>query len=233
MSIFDTATVIPAPKKATKAESRASFQVEGLSELAAINAMIGTLEGLKEQFEAQVKDGSLAIYTAEAMRYGKKPESFNLVDDKATGQYQLRKRSSASALADEEIALLEALSIPTEANVKVAERFVFNPELTQAQLEAISKAVTKEKALAGVSVVLKQAEVKTTIVSDGAIEAACKNIKTKDQLVAVLKVIGVSALKTMFDSQEMKDALKVLEGAGIKLVPDAAPAAKGKKAKAS
>jgi hypothetical protein len=231
LDIFAAAQSVKAPAKATKADARSSFQVEGLSELAAINAMLGTLEGLKETFEAQVKGNALGIYTTEAMRYNKKPDSFNLVDDSATGQYQLRKRSSVSALSEEEVALLSALGVPVEENVKVEEHYFFNPELLKNQkvMAKISAALTKIPELKDEQIVMRQEAQSKTVVADGSIETACKTIKDKDQLSAVLKVIGVSALKTMFDSPEMKDALAVLEASGIKLVPDAAP--KAKKAK--
>ena len=232
MNIFAAAPTVKATKKATKSESRAQFAVDGLSELAAINAMLGTLEGLKATFEEQVKSAALKIYTVEAIRSASKPETFNLLDDQATGQYQLRKRSSVSVLTVEEVALLEALKIPTEEKEVKPEYFFFNPSLLEDQklMVKISNALTKIKELDGVTIVMHQAAEVKTVVADGSIETACKTIKDKDQLTAALKVVGVSALKTMFDSAEMKDALKVLEGAGIKLVPDATPAPKGKKA---
>ncbi len=230
-NIFASAPSVKAPAKATKAEGRKAFAVEGLSELAAINAMLGTLEGLKETFEAQVKAAGLDLYVQESLRYSSKPDTFNLEDDKAKGQYQMRKRSSVSALTDEEVTLLAALNIPFEENVKVEEHFFFNPALLQDQkvMVKISNALQKIKDLEGVQIVMKQEAQSKTVVSDGSIEAACKTIKDKDQLAAVLKIVGVQALKTIFDSPEMRDALLVLEGAGIKLVPDASPAAKGKK----
>ena len=237
MSIFDSAPVTATVKVSrSKADKREVHAVNGLSELAAINAMIGTLEGLAPQFEAQVKDESLAILVAEALKTGKKPETFNLVDDMSTGQYQMRKRSTASALTDDEINVCKAYGIPTTTNTKVEARYVFNPDCLADQkvMEKISKALLKIPELAGMAIIQRQEAVETTVIAEGAIEVACK-LKAKDSMVAALGVAGVQALKTSFDSDQVKDALEVLAKAGIKLVPDAAPKKekKAKKEKAS
>ena len=234
MSIFDSAPVTATVKVSrSKADKREVHAVKGLSVLAALNAMIGTLEALVPTYDTMVKDESLSILVAEALRTGKKPETFNIVDTKSTGQYQMRKRSTASALTPEEIAICAAYGIPTVKNTKVEERFVFNPEVLADQkvMDKISKALTRIPELAGMCIIQKQEAVETTVIAEGAIEAACA-LKAKDQMVAALGVAGVQAVKTSFDSDEMKDALEVLAGAGIKLVPDAAPAKKDKKSKA-
>ena len=231
-NIFDAApTTITVKVSKSKSESRPVHAVNGLSELAAINSLMATLEGLKEGFEAQVKAEGLDIFTTLALKAGIKPETFNLVDDMSTGQFQMRKRSTASPLTEAEVAICKAYSIPTVENVKVQERFVFNPEVLQDQvaMEKISKALGRIPELKGMTIVQKQEEQKTTVIADGGIEASCA-LKDKAQMVAALAVSGVQALKTKFDSEEMKDAFEVLAKAGIKLVPDA-PKAKAKASK--
>lgn len=232
-NIFDTAPVAATVKVSkTKAEKRAVHAVEGLSELAAIDALIASLQAARLGFEGQVKDQGQEIYVSEALKTGLKPETFNLVDDMSTGQYQVRKRSTASPLTDDEIALCEAMGLPTVKNTKVEKRFVFNPEAIkdQAVMEKVSKALTRIPELKDMNIVQLQEAVETVVVADGAIEKAC-TLKVKSQMVAALALVSVPAIRTAFDSEEAKDALDVLSKAGLKLVPDAEPKTKrGKKA---
>ena len=229
-NIFATAPVIKTESKKSKADNRPVFAVEGLGELAVINVLIATLGSLKAEVEERVKGQGFDIYVDQAEKTRDKVEAFNLVDERATGQYQFKKRSSTSALSDAEIELLESFKIPVEKNKKVEGRFVFNPEALAdpATAQKISNALTKIPELKGLNIVSWQDEISNTVVSDGAIEQACKTVKGHDKLVEVLRVIGVEALKTKFDSEEIKDAFEFLAKKGIKLVPDE-KAKKGKK----
>jgi len=229
-NIFDAAPVTATVKVAkSKADKREVYNIPALDRLSATRAMIATLETLSEQFEGEVKEASMDILVGLALKTGKKPETFNLVADKSTGQFQLRKRSSASALTDDELALAKALGIPTVENTKVEERYVFNPDVLadQVVMAKISKALTRIPELAGMCIVQHQEAIKTTIIADGALEVAC-GLKSQDKIVTALGIAAVQAVKTSFDSENFKDALDVLAKVGIKLVPEAKAKKKAK-----
>jgi len=215
-NIFAAASTAAPKVKKTKANSRKSFEVEGLAELAAISALMGTLEGLKSTYEAKVKETSLGLYVGLALETPAKPDAFNLEDGASTGQFQLRKRSQLSPLTDAEVQILAAYGIPTAKNVKQEECFKFRQEILAdpAIAQEISDALMSNPKLAALDLIVKQEAIVTDIVADDSIEMACRTITEKNAMTAVLKIAGVQALKTQFESAEMQKALDTLTAAG-------------------
>lgn len=215
-NIFAAASVAAPKVKKTKANTRKSFEVEGLAELSAIQALMGTLEGLKATYEAKVKETSLEIYVGMALETPAKPDAFNLEDGGSTGQFQLRKRSQLSPLNEGEVQILAAYGIPTAQNVKQEECFKFKQDALAdpAIAQRISDALTADPVLAGMEIIVKQEAIITNIVADDSIEMACRTIKEKAAMTAVLKIAGVQAIKTQFESAEMQKALDTLAAAG-------------------
>jgi len=215
-NMFAAASTAAPKVKKTKANSRKSFVVEGLKELAAISALMETLEGLKATYEAQVKDSSFGIFVDLALETPAKPDAFNLEDGASTGQFQLRKRSQLSPLTDSEVAILTAYGIPVSENVKQEECFKFRSEILADPVLAqeISDTLMANPKLASLELIVKQEAIITKIVADTSIEVACKTLTNKIHMSAALKIAGVQALKTKFESTEMQVALDTIKQAG-------------------
>lgn len=216
MNIFTAASPAPLKVKKTKANTRTTHSVEGLAELCAINALMDSLEGMKATYEGKVKSFALGIFAQEAMDLDKKPDTFNLNDGDETGQFQLRKRSSTSPLTDAEVAILTGFGIPTAVNIKQEECFKFKQEVLAdaAIAQRISDALTADPVLAGMDLIVKQDAIQTTIVADNSIDYACITIEDINAMLAILKIVGVQALKTKFSSPEIQVALDTLKAAG-------------------
>lgn len=216
MNMFASAKVeAPKPKK-SKAASRLTVTMDGLAELAAANALIDSITTIKATLEEKVKAASLAIFADQAIEGHKKPESFNLEDTGATGQFQLRKRAATSPLTPAEKAILEGFGLPVKVNTKVEECFKFRSEVLAdpAMAERISAAICADPVLASMDLIVKQEAIKTDIVADDTLEKAASTLTEKNALLAVLKIAGVQALKTAFASPEMQEAINVLKAAG-------------------
>lgn len=232
MGVFDSAPTVFTAKASTKV-AKAEYHIDGLTELAAIDGMLKTLSAIREQFEVQVKSGGLDIVVAEALRTGQRPANFKILDDGATGAYELRARASTSPLTADEVLIARSLGLPVVENIKVRGGFQFDGETMAdpVKMEAISNALESVKELGGKNPIIRVPEVKTEVLGAGAVEASCA-LKVEERIRLGLSLAAVQAAKAKLDSEEFGVMLQILAKVGIKLVPDA-PKAKAKaKAKA-
>ena len=230
LDLFATAKTVKAEPK-PKASDRVKVAVEGLSELAACRALIGTLEGYAARFEETVKVAAFTKWVQDAFRTRTTPKGYDLVDDHATGKYAFKKKSSLSVIPDDTLPLFDAMKIPYEMKIVQPDHWFFSPDLMEDEKarQVISAALGKEPYLKGKEILCHQEAVLKPVTTDETISEAIKLVQTEAQLLAFGPAIGVNAVSTMFDSPEVAAALAVLEAAGVKLIPDATPGAKGKK----
>jgi hypothetical protein len=143
---FAAAKPVEAPKKSKKSD-KPRVEIPGMALLSDIDAAIANLEALRAVAEADVKDAMMAHFVQTGSETMVRPENFEGFDGTATGSCQLKIRSSASALTDEEVAKLTEFGIPCKTVIESRERFAFNPEHIKDQriLSALSKALGKIK----------------------------------------------------------------------------------------
>lgn len=211
-NLFSKAKVVTKPAKSSKPK-KSEVEINGLSDLATVDAMIKSLLAIKETLEADVKDQTLAHFKTQVADNGK-VENFRGIDNDASASCEFRKRSSVSALTDGDIELLTRFAIPYGVNVSVESCYRINPKYTgdSALLEKISKAITKVKDVPE-DFIEFQEEVSKKVVTEETISAACRNSQA---FSAVASVIGTLALKPKL---EVTDPTKLIERVKTLLSP--------------
>jgi len=101
---------------ATKPKGRAKkvrpeYNINGLRDYAAVKDLMKSLEGLEGTLKGDVHDQMMDRFVEDGLRTHSQPMNFTGNDVGATGNMQLRKRSSRSALKETEVTLLEERGI--------------------------------------------------------------------------------------------------------------------------
>jgi hypothetical protein len=234
---FANAEVVPnatAPKSKKKTD-RPEFDVKGLTNLAACRAVMAMLKGAEETFKAPVDKRIFDLYLERAFATKSVPVNFTGVDEvmdkdgkvqiaSATASCEMKKRSTASPLSADEVAILDNLKIPHEEVIvtpAIPERYFIDEELVQdADVRAaISEAIAKHPKLKGLTIIKKQAPAEAVtkeVVTDASVIAACQ-LQDKDKMERALKIVVGPSVKTVFEQEDVKAALAVLAAAGIVL----------------
>jgi hypothetical protein len=199
MSLFATAKEIKAPAKSAKKNDKVEVAIPGLKNVAELDALIKSLTTIKATFEEQVKTDAMKYFTKEAVANGKQPENFRGTDDTASASVELRKRSTASALSDDEVELLSSFGITTEKKVTVNELYGINPAYAgdSALLEKVSKAISK---FVPADFIVKQEERSSTVVTDTTMEQVFKNPKA---IKTVLSTVTLIAIKPKLEETDI------------------------------
>lgn len=208
MSMFSNAKTI-APKKSAKAD-KATIQMDGVQDLAALNFLIDTLTTLKNSVAADVKSAAEIEFTKLGVEKKARPENFKATDGKGTVSCELRKRSTASALSASEVAALTEAGISMTTTENVVSTFVINPAYKDNQdlLGKIEKKLSTIKDLPA-DFILKQEGVSKTVVGDTAID----EVFTKDPAVvrSLLSIVSVMALKPTLGTQDINEAFAMVK----------------------
>ena len=141
-NLFAKAGKVAAPAKAAK-KNKDEVQLPGLQQVAELDALIKALSAAKASLEAGVKSAGFDHFFNEAQATAKRPDNFRGLDGTASASIEMRKRSTASALSADEIAMLEANGLTVEKAVAVQEMFGVNPSYATdtALLEKVSAAL--------------------------------------------------------------------------------------------
>jgi len=225
---FGGVGTIEAKKPAKKSDSL-EVVVDGIYDLAAIDEVMATLKTVRSDLEtdikAVVKEGFIEAGCATKI----KPANYHGVENEASASIELRKRSSASKLSDEEIKLCLEWGIETQEVEDTVETFVINPEvLSDAKVMGALEKYIGDGIKAGklpANIILKQEGVKRTLLVDNALDtlfAKGREIVEKAFSLCSTQAVG----KTKFPGS-IADALKVAD----RLIP--AFAAKAAAAKAT
>jgi len=201
--------VAPKAKKSDKVE----HNIAGILDLATIDALMETLAATKASLTSQIKSQMKAQFVEDGEAAGKRPNNFRGVEGTASASCELKKRSTASVLSDEEVALLEGANIPYEKAITVQEAFLFNPAYaTNTELMGrVSKALEKVAGLPG-DFIQYQAEVSKNIATEASLDAVFKTGVAED----LLDVVGVLSLKPAASTADIKDVLaRVVELLGV------------------
>jgi len=209
MSMFDNAKTV---KTGTKAKATKEFiNIPGLLVSAGLDVVIKSLTALKKSKDAEIKETMMGLFAAKGVETGKRPESFRGQDGAAEASCELRIRSSASALTEDEITLLASKNIPTETVVDTVETFVINPEyLADAKIMgAIEKALKGVKGIPE-DLFLKQEGKSKTVVGEGAFDAlfSAKGI-TVEEALDLLPLISVPAIKPTLKDDDLGTAFDI------------------------
>lgn len=199
----------PTPaKKEKKAEKVGIPMGSALEKVAAVDFIMESLKGVRTTYEGMVKDEMNSHFVEEGSLIQRKPENFRGVSGKGEASCELRRRSSASAIPEEEAAELIAAGIEVEETIVTPEAFLFNPEiLANPELRAkVSEALSKID-FGGLQPLLYQPPVKKFLASDEIISAVFKSAK---KVAKLLGSVTTMSLKTKW-SGTRGEAYQVLD----------------------
>ena len=108
-NLFSTASTIKVePKKTSKADNKAKIEIEGLQDYTLVDSLEKNLKAIKETLAGQVKTQMKEIFTRQS---NKRPDNFRGIEKHASASCELRKRTIASVLTEEEVNMpLEVVS---------------------------------------------------------------------------------------------------------------------------
>lgn len=205
MGILTNAKAKPLAAPAGKADAKFRKELKDLQSYAQIDALIKALEGQKKTLGAEIN----AVALDEFVRLGSngvRPESFTGFEFNATASVELRKRSTASVLTQDEVTELTKLGIPVATVTVQPELFGIDPKYAE-DMKLLTKV---EQALAGVvpdDFFFKQEQVSKQVVSDESLAVAF----AKKAGAAVIRMLTVSALKPKLAVTNMADILAAVK----------------------
>jgi hypothetical protein len=195
----------PSKTSAPKAGAKHEFELVDLESYAQVDAVIKACEGLKKTLGTEINVAAMD----EFYRLGQNgvcPESFTGTEGNASASIELRKRSTASVLTDDEVAELTKLSIPVETVVTQMAMFGIDPKYAE-NMELLTKV---EQALAGLvpeDFFFKQDQVSKQVVSDQTIAVAFAKKAPKH----VIKMITTQAIKAKLAFTNLADLLLAIK----------------------
>jgi hypothetical protein len=198
-NIFEKAKIVGLKKGTAKSDKKSRFELEGLEMSASIKVVREHLDALAAFYDAQVKTQMKEIFVVEAMKTHTRPDNFKGEEGEAEASCELRKRSTASGLAQAEIDLCEENGIPLEVLENMPSTPIINPEYAtdtpenKALLERVSKALTKVAGLPSDFIQMQQGTPKT-VVNDDSMRATFQ-VTDRATLAALMGVIMVPAVK--------------------------------------
>lgn len=187
-------------KNVQKATSGPSISI---AKLAKINALLKSLESLRDEICSEAKL-ELTDYFATL---DKRPASFDIEDTNCKANVQLRRRSSASALSDEEIEVLKKHKVSVEKKVKQEESFTISQKYAKDKrlLAKVSKALS---GIVPEDFIEYREEQSVLIASDDSLDAIFR-MEAKDAR-ALLPVVSTLAIKTTFE--DLDAIMEIIEG---------------------
>ena len=210
MGMFDTAKTVKTAPKAKKADKEVVV-VEGLEQLAAIDAVIKSLTAVKDTVSATVKASMGDYFAVTGFATKKRPASFRGVENDASASCELRARASTSPLSDEARELLEAKNIPVQEVVGTVDTFVINPDyVSDPKIMALI-----EKHLKGVKglpddLFLHQEGKSKHVVAENALDVLFAN-HDADTCAELLPIISVLAVKPKMETDDLAKAFEIAE----------------------
>lgn len=209
VNLFANATAVSPTKAVTKKSSAKDVvQLSGLEQLAQINALMKALDGVKTSIEQGVKSDAFEHFFAEAQATAKRPDNFKGVDGIASASIEMRKRSTASALSDDEVAMFKANSLEVEKVVSVQQLFAINP--TYAADSKLLKKVSAALAdIVPADFIQVQEERSKFVVGDDTMDAAFKN-KAPREIIEAITVMAVKSKLEVTNIGSIMDSLKTL-----------------------
>ena len=167
---FTTAKPVQVAKPKKNEPQR--VEIADMEKLAALDSVIKSLTALKTTFEADVKAAMANRFVTDGCAKKGRPENFRGIEGVAEASCELRARSSASSLSNDEQTLLSRNSIPMTKIESVAETFVVNPAYA-GDSELLGKVAAKLNSIKGIpeDFIQTQAGVSRTVIAEGAMDA--------------------------------------------------------------
>jgi hypothetical protein len=205
-NLFSTAATLEVSPKKGKVDNKEKIKIEGLEDYAMVDSLEKNLKAIKETLKGKVNGQMKEIFTRQN---NKRPENFRGIQNKASASCEMRKRTIASALTEEEVEALEADGVPVGSEVSVPSRFIINPDfmMDQALLQKISDAMRKVPGLPENFIVM-QPEQSTRVVTDETLDKVCEKGLIKKHFDKVATLAIKAKLETELDIEKVLESVR-------------------------
>lgn len=228
-NLFDNAAKVatPDPKTTNKKGMEEHYIGRDLDTLAAIDAVMESLDTMRKTFYANVTDAMVDKFVEDTIITKVRPKNFRGTGEISDAACELKKRASNRPLSTEEMLVLTKHKITTETAVVTPaqeQRYFFNPEIVaNAKLaDKISKALSQIPELKGMQILMVQeaVEQKTAEIVNDTTFADVAKIVNPAALKDLYKIIATTSIKAKVTVQDMDTIFQTLKTAGIKLSAD-------------
>lgn len=201
-NLFKNAKTLEAKGATAKKAAKTKTLVEGLELYAAIDHASKWLKTLLETAKSAVAESVTDKFIADGINDEVKLANFDGEEGKATGNIQLKKRSSASGLNDIELAILDRYDISVKEVEDRPETYIINPVhlgWLAKNGDKLSKFISKLDD-APADLFLFQESTKKTITTDTSIDEVFQKYASKPHMIRhLLPVVTTLAIKPTFD----------------------------------
>lgn len=206
--MFKNAKILEkAPEVKGKKAPREEVKVKGVEEFAQLAAAEKAIASAK----AVLQESMVETVSAKFMKDikdsgGKTPDSFNAVEGLGSINCQLKKRSTASALNEEERQILDGAKVPYHRQVTTPKLFAINPNYAtdEKMLEKVEKALAK-LGLPDDFIVVQEEQAKY-VIDDKALDKA---LKSGDK--EIVKLATTLAFKPTLSEVKPAEIAKTIE----------------------
>jgi hypothetical protein len=210
IDVFGAAPVVPSKRKAEKGEKPGIESGVALAKVAAIDFIMKSLKGVRETYEGMLKDEMLDKFVETGLAGQKRPDNYRGVNGKGEASCEMRKRSTASPLSDDEVSELAKLGIEIKLETVQEEMFVFNAEvLKNPELRAKISAAFAKIDFGDIQPISKIEAQQKYVASEEAIEEVFKKSKTQAIGSKLLSMLTTLAVKSKWNGNK-SDAYALL-----------------------
>lgn len=211
MGLFDTPSIV-APKAKTKAKAKAEVAIEGLQELAMIDALQKALEGVRASIEGAVKGAALARFVEYIRENGVRPESFKGIEKGASASLELRRKGSNIPLSEGAVAMLNEYGIEPAKEVTTPRLFALNPQYAE-NAELLAKVDAALSGIVPADFIMLQEERSKRTVSEETLAQALKVMqKNHDAPAELLSTMTTLACKPKLVSTNLAAIFDYVQG---------------------
>lgn len=192
-------TAKPAAAKKTKQE----IALSGIEQLAELDALMKSLDAAKKTLEGEVKAAGFGEFLN--METNIRPESFKGIDGLGSASVEMRKRSTMSALNEDELATLKRNGIEAFKQVTTTEMFGINPAYAAngALMDKVSKALEK---IVPEDFFVLQEETFKMVVTDEMLDTAFKLKQGRSDCLAIMTTMALKPkLSADYDMSKLMD----------------------------
>jgi hypothetical protein len=207
-NLFASATAVPVKKSAKKA-TKAEVQIKGLEVYAALDASAKAIEALKDEARVGIDIQIQEYFVREGAALQAQPANFRGIDADASASCELKKRSSRSALNEQEVQLLSEAGIPVEEIQDKAETFIINPAYLAdtGLMNRVGELLGRVEGIPA-DFIQKQEAKRSTIVSEESLVVLFK--KTLAEIEALLPILTITSVKPTLAADKTAEALRLV-----------------------
>jgi hypothetical protein len=207
--MFSKAKVLAAKPTAAKKKEKLEVEIAGVQDLAKLKALIVAATAMAATIEAEVKSAGFDQFM-EMKGNSPRPTSFVGIEGVATCSVEMRKRSTASALNEDEVNVLAKHNLSPFEQVKTQHLFAINPKYAEDEtlLAKVEKALSK---IVPEDFIVQQEGVSTKVVTDEMLDQAFRMSGTEEAIAIMTTMALKPKLSEEYSMENLiKDATEIM-----------------------